>query len=90
MIVILSKIVGGGRWRFGAIFNWKSKLYSALNRSLKNLPKMPRGRKRKEEEKSESGENKAASGAKTLSDEKSPAKKRTDYDKSLTFKIEHW
>lgn len=51
---------------------------------------MPRGRKRKEEDKSESSANKAASGEKTLSDEKSPAKKRKDHDKNLTFKIEHW
>ena len=53
--------------------------------------KMPRGRKRKKEDHSDSGRDEAAQEEKDeSSDETSSVKKKKESPKSLTFKIEHW
>lgn len=52
---------------------------------------MPRGRKRKQEENSDTGKHEATTVKKEESaNEDSVAKKKKDSSKSLTFRIEHW
>ena len=54
------------------------------------LPKMPRGRKRKEEDSGSGRDKTAAREENEFPDKESPVKKRKEHDNSLTFKIEHW
>lgn len=52
---------------------------------------MPRGRKRKKEDNSDSGRDEAAHDEKDESpDETNSVKRKKESPKSLTFKIEHW
>ena len=52
---------------------------------------MPRGRKRKTEDNSDAAQKERVVDKKEeFSDKESPAKKKKESSKSLTFKIEHW